>query len=73
MEAYFHHWIKYKKGKCDFLSHNYDFFSQLRVYILPFWLYISQFWLYNLQLWIYDNSEKKKKKWDCDLYLAILT
>ncbi len=34
MEALFLHWIKNKKGNCDFLSHNSDFFlSQLRVYI----------------------------------------
>ncbi len=26
MEARFHHWIKNKKGNCDFLSHNSDFF-----------------------------------------------
>ncbi len=28
MEARFRHWIKNKKGYCDFLSHNSDFFSQ---------------------------------------------
>ncbi len=48
------HWIKNKKGNCDFLSHDSDFFfSQLQVYI-------SQYWELNqtCQIWT-SNCEKK--------------
>lgn len=35
MEAYFCHEIKiFKKGNCEFMSHNSDFFSELHVNIL---------------------------------------
>ncbi len=41
MEAHFRHKKKKKKGHCDFLSHNSDFFSKLRDINLQFWEHIS--------------------------------
>ncbi len=43
MEACLHHWIKNKKGNCDFLPHNSDFFHRIVRYklaILTFFLRI---------------------------------
>ena len=59
MEACFHHGINNKKGNCDFLSHNSDFFlavASLHITILTFFLIILTIWQ------VFDEFSEKYDK-----------
>ncbi len=79
MKACLHHWIKIKKGNCDFVS-GLTFFSQLRVYISQFWreselrdmnsqfhVIKSELWDINLQFWVI-----KSELWDINMQFWVI-
>ncbi len=69
IEFCFRHWIKNKKGNCDFFI--LTFFSQLRLFILQFWLFYSQLQVMKSEMQDINSDKKKKKKVNSDFFHRI--